>query len=157
MEATTAFEALAASLSGQPINCLWRGYGSAVFIEFGDLTPRTNRDGSPGHPEGQVSLGVEWSWRIEDDTKILSGSWSEEDLWEPTFARFRNTQVESVRLFGKLPEIELSTNQSVRFVSFSTTDGQPRWHVVDRRNGPAHWFSVRNGQLHLGDGSEPAL
>ena len=157
MDATTAFEALAASLSGAPISCLWRGYGSAVFIEFGDLTPRTNRDGSKGHPEGQVSLGVEWSWRIEDDTTILSGSWSEEDLWEPAFARLRDTQVESVRLFGKLPEIELSTDRGVRFVSFSTTDGQPRWHLVDRRNGPARWFSVRNGQLHLGDGSEPAL
>jgi hypothetical protein len=157
MEATTAFEALAASLSGQPISYLWRGYGSAVFIEFGDLTPRTNRDGSPGHPEGQVSLGVEWSWRIEDDATILSGSWSEEDLWEPTFSRLRNTQVESVKVFGKLPEIELSTDRGVRFISFSTTDGQPQWHLVDRRNGPARWFSVRNGQLHLGDGSEPAF
>ena len=157
MEATTAFEALAASLSGQPISYLWRGYGSAVFIEFGDLTPRTNRDGSPGHPEGQVSRGVEWSWRIEDDATILSGSWSEEDLWEPTFSRLRNTQVESVKVFGKLPEIELSTDRGVRFISFSTTDGQPQWHLVDRRNGPARWFSVRNGQLHLGDGSEPAF
>ena len=157
MEATTAFEALAASLSGQPISYLWRGYGSAVFIEFGDLTPRTNRAGSPGHPEGQVSLGVEWSWRIEDDATILSGSWSEEDLWEPTFSRLRNTQVESVKVFGKLPEIELSTDRGVRFISFSTTDGQPQWHLVDRRNGPARWFSVRNGQLHLGDGSEPAF
>ena len=157
MEATTAFEALAASLSGQPISYLWRGNGSAVFIEFGDLTPRTNRDGSPGHPEGQVSLGVEWSWRIEDDATILSGSWSEEDLWEPTFSRLRNTQVESVKVFGKLPEIELSTDRGVRFISFSTTDGQPQWHLVDRRNGPARWFSVRNGQLHLGDGSEPAF
>lgn len=156
MEASTAFEALAASLSGLPISYVWRGYGSAVFIEFGELTPRTNRDGSPGHPEGQVSLGVEWSWRIEDNETILGGSWSEEDLWEPSFARLRNTQVESVKLFGRLPEVELSTDRGVRFVSFSTTDGQPRWHLVDRRDGHANWFSVRKGQLNLGDGSEPA-
>ena len=157
MEAIIAFETLAASLSGQPISYLWRGYGSAVFIEFGELMQTTNRDGSPGHPEGQVSLGVEWSWRIEDDATILSGSWSEEDLWEPTFARLRDSQVEGLRLFGKLPEIELSTDQGVRFLSFSTTDGQPQWHLVDRRNGPARWFSVMNGQLHLGDGREPAF
>lgn len=156
MEASIAFEALAASVVGQLISYVWRGYGSAVFIEFGDLTPRTNRDGSPGHPQGQVSLGVEWSWRIEDNETILSGSWSEEDLWEPSFAQLRNTRVESVKLFGKLPEVELSTDQGVRFVSFSTTDGQPRWHLVDRRDGHANWFSVRKGQLNLGDGSEPA-
>ena len=157
METTKAFEALAATLSGKRISYLWRGYGSAVFIELGDLTPRTRRDGSQGHPEGQISLGVEWSWRIEDEKQILSGSWSAEDLWEPAFALLRDTQVASVRLFGKLPEIELSTVQGVRFVSFSTTHGQPQWHLVDRRSGFPQWFSVQNGQLHLGDGSEPAL
>jgi hypothetical protein len=156
MEATTAFEALAASLSGQPISYLWRGYGSAVFIELGDLTPRTNRDGTPGHPEGQVSLGVEWSWRIEEDAAIVCGSWSEEDLWEPSFARLRDAQVGSVKLFGGLPEVELTTGEGVRFLSFSTTEGQPQWYLVDRRADPPRWFSVREGRLHLGDGSEPA-
>lgn len=157
MEASTAFEALAAALSGQPISHLWRGYGSAVFIEFGDLASTTKRDGSPGHPQGQVSLGVEWSWRIEVDAAIVSGSWSEEDLWEPSFARLRGTRVASLKLFGRLPEVELSTDEGVRFVSFSTTEGQPQWHLVDRRKDPAHWFSIREGRLHLGDGSEPAL
>ena len=157
VEASTAFEALAANLLGQPISYLWRGYGSAVFIEFGDLTPRANRDGSPGHPEGEISLGVEWSWRIEDNASILSGSWSEERLWEPTFARLRGARVEGLTLFGELPEVELSTDKGIRFVSFSTTDGQPQWSLVDRRQTPAHWFSVREGRLHLGDGTEPAL
>lgn len=157
MEASTAFEALAASLIGQPISHVWRGYGSAVFIEFGDLTPTTIRDGTQGHPVGQASLGVEWSWRIEDNVRILSGSWSDEDRWEPALARLRDARLASLSLFGRLPEVELSTDQGVRFISFSTTDGQPQWHVVDRRNDPAQWFSVRNGQLHLGDGSEPAL
>lgn len=157
MDAITAFEALAAGLLGEPISYLWRGYGSAVFIEFGDLTPTTNRDGTQGHPEGQVSLGVEWSWRIEDNAKILAGSWSEEELWEPCFVRLRAARVESVKLFGRLPEVELATDQGVRFISFSTADGQPQWHLVDRRFNRAHWFTVRNGKLHLGDGSEPAF
>lgn len=157
MKVSTAFEALTASLTGQPISHLWRGYGSAIFFEFGDLTPRTNRDGSPGHPEGQVSLGVEWSWRVEDDTSILSGSWSEEQLWEPTFSLLRDARVESLKLFGRLPELELVTDQGVRFLSLSITDGQPRWHLVDRRQHPPRWFSVREGLLHLGDGSETAL
>lgn len=157
MEASTAFEELAASLVGQPITYIWRGYGSAVFIEFGELSPRSNRDGSPGHPEGQISLAVEWSWRVEDDSAILSGSWSEEELWEPTFALLRDARVTSLKLFGRLPEVELSTDRGVRFLSFSTTDGQPQWDLVDRRDGLPRWFSIRHGCLHLGDGTEPAF
>jgi len=47
MEVKTAFETLAASLSNEQISHVWRGYGSAIFIEIGDLTPRGKRDGSP--------------------------------------------------------------------------------------------------------------
>lgn len=157
MEANTAFESLAAKLTGQPMNYVWRGYGSAIFIEFGELTPRTNHDGSPGHPEGQVSLGVEWSWRIEDDSGIVCGSWSEDEMWEPALSRLRDGRVSGVQLFGKLPEVELSTDEGVRFLTFSTTDGQPQWHLVDREPDPPHWFSVRGGQLHLSDGRETAF
>lgn len=156
MEASTAFKALTASLIGQPISYLWRGYGSAVIIEFGDLTPWTHRDGSQGHPEGQVSLGVEWSWRIEANATIVSGSWSDEELWEPSFDQLRHSRVQGLQLFGGLPEVQLLTDTGHRFLSFSTTDGQPQWHLVDRRTSSVDWFSVREGRLHLGDGTEPA-
>lgn len=155
MKTQQAFDDFARSLIGMPISHVWRGYGSAIFIEIGELTPTTRRDGSPGHSEGEVSLGVEWSWRIENDASILCGSWSEDDLWESVLDRLRGSQVERCCLFGVLREVELTTNTGVRFISFSTTDGQPQWHLVDRRNGPARWFSVRSGSLHLGDGSEP--
>ncbi|PSJ38851.1 hypothetical protein [Allosphingosinicella deserti] len=157
MEATSSFYALANSLSGQPVSYVWRGYGSAVFIEFGKLTPRANRDGSPGHPKGEVSLGVKWSWRIEDETGILCGSWSDEEIWEGSLARLRDRRVKGLALFSRLPEVELVTEDDTHFLSFSTTEGQPQWHLVDRRTDPALWFTVRAGQLHLGDGSEPAF
>ena len=56
---------LAVSLVGQPISYVWQGYGSALFIGFGSLRPVAKRDGPSGNPEGDVSLEVEWSWRIE--------------------------------------------------------------------------------------------
>lgn len=151
-----AFQPFAASLIGLPISHVWRGYGSALFIEFGHLLPRTKRDGSLGDPEGQVSLGIEWSWRIEEHAAIRCGSWSEEDLWEPAFDALRHAQVARCELFGALPEVVLTTISGIRLLSFSTTDGQPKWHFVDRRDGPPRWFTVREGELHLGDGSEPA-
>lgn len=157
MTATLEFESFTRDLVGMPISSVWRGYGSAIFIEFGELTPKMRRDGSPGQPEGRISLGVEWSWRIEDARSILCGSWSDEELWEPAFDRLLSLRVAGCELFGVLPEVAVTTSQGLRLVTFSTTDGQPRWYFVDRRYATARWFSVRDGQLHLGDGSEVAV
>ena len=155
MTPADAFQAFATSLIGLSISHVWRGYGSALFIEIGELSPRTRRNGSPGNPEGEVSLGVEWSWRIEDKAAIRCGSWSEEELWEPALDMLRDKRVERCELFGALPELILTTVDGTRFLTFSTTDGQPQWHLVDRREGSARWFTVREGRLHLGDGTEP--
>lgn len=154
MTPAEAFDELAASIIGLPISHVWRGYGSALFIEIGNLRPVGKRDGSPGIPEGEVSLGVEWSWRIEDQVAIRCGSWSEEELWEPVFDTLRNARIARCELFGALPEVTLTTDGGRRFVSFSTTDGQPQWHLVDRRELAPRWFTVRKGKLHLGDGTE---
>ena len=97
------------------------------------------------------------SWRIEDATTIRCGSWSEEEHWEPALDLLRNALIARCDLFGVLPEIAITTEAGIRFLSFSTTDGQPRWHLVDRRGGPSRWFTVREGRLHLGDGTEPSL
>lgn len=156
MTPTEAFASFAATLAGQTISHVWRGYGSALFIEIGELSPRARRDGSIGNPEGEVSLGVEWSWRVEDATAILCGSWSAEDLWEPALSLLREARIARCELFGALPEVAITTETGVRFLSFSTTDGQPQWHLVDRRDGPPRWFTVRAGRLHLGDGTELA-
>ncbi|MGN5374895.1 MAG: hypothetical protein DI632_14795 [Sphingomonas hengshuiensis] len=154
MTPAKAFESFAASLIGLPIRHVWRGYGSALFLELGTTHPTTRHDGSLGIPQGDVSLGVEWSWRIEDQTAIRCGSWSDEDLWEPAFDLLRNERVARCELFGSLPEVMLTTDSGRRFLTFSTTDGQPQWHLVDWRDGPARWFTVRDGKLHLGDGTE---
>jgi hypothetical protein len=156
MSPTEAFHPFAASLVGLPISRVWRGYGSALFIELGITAPVARRDGSPGNPEGEVSLGIEWSWRIEDQTAIRCGSWSEEGLWEPAFDQLRNRRVARCELFGLLPEVILTADTGIRLLTFSTTEGQPQWHLVDRRNGPPRWFTVREGYLHLGDGTEPS-
>jgi hypothetical protein len=113
------------------------------------LPPRQRRDGSPGHSEGEVSLGIEWSWRIESANAIVCGSWSDEELWEPTFQLLRNRKIEQLKLFGRLPEISLSLSGDLHLLSFSTTDGQPQWSIADRRGNDHVWYSVRDGQLNL--------
>ena len=47
------------SLLGKPATHIWRGYGSALFIEFGQLTPRS---GNGENDRGEITLMIEWSW-----------------------------------------------------------------------------------------------
>jgi hypothetical protein len=133
---------------------LWRGYGSAIFVEFGELSPGgILRDGSAGNPVGEITLSIEWSWRIEDATSIICGSWSEEDLWEPSFDLIRGTRVTKLSLFGRLPEIDLALSEDRHLVSFATGEGQPEWSLADRRSASHVWLSVRGGALFEGDGT----
>jgi L,D-peptidoglycan transpeptidase YkuD (ErfK/YbiS/YcfS/YnhG family) len=78
---------------GLALSHIWRGYGSAIFLEFGDLRERLKRDGSKANPAGQMSLMIEWSWRIEDHATIRCGSWSEEEFWPDAFAAILGNQV----------------------------------------------------------------
>jgi len=60
MTPAEAFEALAGALRGLPIGHIWRGYGSALFLELGFVSevPRGTRDGKTWLL-GQVTLGIE--------------------------------------------------------------------------------------------------
>ena len=151
-----ALDELMRDLVDETIGDVWRGYGSALFIEIGQMTPHTRRDGSAGQAQGQISIGLGVSWRIQDERAILCGSTSEEASWEPAFTLLRGATIRACHLFGALPEIDIATTEGIRFLSF-TKEGQPEWYMVDRRCDPARWFMVRGGQLHLGDGSEPAF
>ncbi|MCP4561120.1 MAG: hypothetical protein GY873_14415 [Bosea sp.] len=90
---------------GLAVSNVWRGHGSALFVELGRLTPTTRRDGTSARAEGEVGLMVEWSWRIEDARSIVCGSWSGEGLWKPTFARLVGQRVDTISTFGRLPEV----------------------------------------------------
>src|SRR5687767_2436342 len=84
-------------LIGLLLNHVWRGHGSALFLEFGELSPRHKRDGSVAAPQGLWSLMVEWSWRIEDAASIRCGSWSDETLLESTFSTLLGCEVSHIR------------------------------------------------------------
>ena len=146
---TTDFAAFSAPLIGQPVSHLWRGHGSALFLEFGQLRPSIRRDGSLGNPKGEMSLMIEWSWRIEGRRSILCGSWSDEQKWPRAFKLVRSASVAEAILFGRLPEIELCLSNGVRVLSFMTAEGNPMWTLFDRDGD--RWLCVRRGILGIED------
>ena len=126
---------------------VWRGYGSALFLELGELTPGFRRDGSPAAPRGEIGLMIEWSWRIEDDRSVLCGSFSAEELWAPTFGRLVGREVIGLSTFGRLPEILLSLSDGLYVVSFMTAEGGPAWTMFDRRAPKCIALHCRSGLL----------
>ena len=124
---------------GLRVSRIWRGLGSAVFVELGDLTPSTmtRREGSPGQPSGEVTIMIEWSWRIEKPRSILLGSWSDESKWASVFSRLEGATVTGFAVFGRIPEIELSLSNGLRVASFMTADGHPEWALFSRKKPKA--------------------
>lgn len=119
-----------------------------MFLEFGELAKTRKLNGKPGHPVGDLSLMVEWSWRIENKSSILGGSWSSERRWPSLFKRLVGSKVKSVELCGRLPEIAVELANGLRVVSFMTADGQPSWAVIEHKP-PNGSLSVKRGKLHV--------
>lgn len=132
---------------GLPVSHVWRGHGSALFIEFGRLKPAIRKSGELGQPNGEFGLMIEWSWRIKDASSILCGSWSDEVLWQPVFDQMNGRLVTSVETFARLPEIAVSLSNGLHVVSFSTADGDPQWALFDRRSTIPLTFVSRNGGI----------
>jgi hypothetical protein len=118
------------ALIGMQVSHVWRGYGSALFVEFGKLTPQKLKDGSKGYSSGEITLMIEWSWRIEKARSIVGGSWSNERKWSVIFKKLEGASVIAVNLFGSLPEIEISLSNGYRVLSFMTAKGQPIWCLL---------------------------
>jgi hypothetical protein len=138
-------------LIGLPLSHFWRGHGSAIFLEFGHLTPRasTRPSGGAGNPHGEFGLMIEWSWRIENMVSILCGSWSEEPLWKPTFDLLRKKTVVDLSVVGRLPEISVALTDGLYVSSFMTAEGDPSWALFDRRSDTVRWLRVRDGNLKI--------
>jgi hypothetical protein len=92
---------------------------------------------------------IQWSWRIENSTSILCGSWSEDPLWEPTFDLLRSKMVVELSIVGRLPEIVVGLTEGLYVSSFMTSEGDPQWSLFDRRSAPVTWLCVRDGSLKI--------
>jgi hypothetical protein len=143
------FEAFAAPLIGMRVSHVWQGHGSALFLEFGKLQARTRTDGSVANPDGEMSLMIEWSWRIEGRRSILAGSWSEERKWRRAFTVLRGATVREAKLFGHIPEIEIVLSNDARLLSLMTAGGSPQWTLFDRRDAIVRSLQWSRGALRI--------
>lgn len=117
---------------GKTASHLWRGYGSALLVELGELTPYDSSESNGRNPSGEITLMIEWSWRISKKSSVVAGSWSDEEKWPEIFRDMVGSTVEAIELFSDLPEILVSFSNGYRIASFMTADGQPQWALISR-------------------------
>jgi hypothetical protein len=142
------FDLFAKPLIGLPVSRVWQGYGSAIFVEFGKLHSTVKRSGQPGSPRGEWSLFIEWSWRIEGKRRIWCGSWDDGERWPRAFTRLQNGAVATVRLSGRLPEVDLALTNGLRLLSMMTANGDPAWVLTKRVDGASQSIRVKAGRIH---------
>lgn len=107
------------ALVGHTISLVWRGAGTAIFLEIGDV------DGG----KGQHGVGIEWSWRVEEGRSILVGSFNNDEEIDSAKDLLTGQRVESIELFGEIPELCVKFSSGRRLLSFATADGDPEWSV----------------------------
>jgi hypothetical protein len=105
---------------GLPINRSWKGYGSALILEVGNLT----------NGKGDLSIMIEWSWRVEKGNSIWFGSWSEEETIIDNIPKLSGYKIQNISLFSRLPELLISLSNNTWVSSFSTVAGNPEWAVI---------------------------
>ena len=140
-------------ISGLPISHVWRGYGSAIFIEFGDLTECTvqYRGGRQSiFHDGQFGVMIQWSWRVERPRSIYFGSWSTNKVIDNRLPKLLHKTVKSIEVEGRLPELVIELSEGLWVHSFSTNEGQPYWCLyLDRKQIPNLWLKSEGGRVVL--------
>lgn len=121
---------------GLDVSYVWRGAGTAIFLELGKLSAETR-------PRGQATIWIEWSWRIEDHNKVLLGSFSADSEIEAISKMLEGSTVTNITFFGHIYEIDVLLSNGLRLTSYTTVEGDPEWTI---RVGTTH-MCIKSGNF----------
>jgi hypothetical protein len=141
------FRALTRPLIGMPVSHTWRGAGSAIFLELGALTTKKRMIRGAGQVTsswGEVTLMLEWSWRVESPGAIQFGSWSTNPRITRGVASLKGHTIVDVKVEGRIPELVLTLDRKRWLHTFMTHEGQPEWAI---RLHDHTWLAVDRGRL----------
>jgi len=149
-------------LIGLPVTHAWKGYGTALFLEFGNLRPGgTRQDGSLRNPCGDVGLSLSRGWRIEGKHSILCSFMTEELQWPKLLACLARGTVASVATSDRLPEISVKLSTGLHIVSLTVERLYPDWAIFDycsrglELGTSTRWLHVQYGRLHIDTPERP--
>ncbi|MCP4193655.1 MAG: DUF3027 domain-containing protein [Planctomycetaceae bacterium] len=143
------FESTVQPLLGKVVTRPWKGYGSAIFIEIGDLLPEGPRDSLAG----EHCIAIEWDWRLEDGSQIRTGSSNSGPEIISALAALCNTTISSVILSEPVSDLAVEFSNGFRLTSTTARSGDPEWSI---RISRGNWLYLQSGQLHYDNGRAQA-
>ncbi len=105
---------------GKEVSRVWQGNGSAIFFEIGELTDN----------KGELTVMIEWSWRVESIERIIFGSFSEPSEFPEQLEKLKGLTLKSISFQSRLPEVVLELSEDTWVCSFSTVEGNPEWALI---------------------------
>jgi hypothetical protein len=132
------------SLQGLEVALAWKGYGSAVFLELGRLSPPQSNRGR--YARGEACVMIEWDWRVENDSLVLFGSSNSGPKIEAGIRGLQGSRITGISVVGSVPEVVgyFSNGRCLR--SFSARKGNPQWSI---KLPSGTWLSAKDGALCL--------
>jgi hypothetical protein len=133
-------EALTKGIIGLSVSHAWCGFGSAIFLEIGEL----HRKSGENNPKGEATVMLEWSWRVERLRSIWFGSFSGDRKIKNGLAKLKGLKVLGVTVEGRLPELVIRLSGNTWVHSFNTVESQPEWCLFLPSGG---WVDSHIGKL----------
>lgn len=145
------FHASVQPLVGMPVSLPWKGYGSTIFLELGQLAPLQPRQ---RHNFGEACISIDWDWRMEKGAEVVCGSSNSGPEIEKEIAHLQGAAVEGLSVAGEVRELVIcfSNGRHIRTMVMRSDD--PQWSI--RLPGSRWLFSVA-GLLYAGDGRRTGL
>ena len=128
-------------LVGREVTHVWRGYGTAIFIEIGKLIKKEDRK----NPDGEFTIAIEGTWRVEEGNEIIIGTDEDDAKLNKIFTIFKNLEVTNLNFFARLKEIEIEFNKDLWLSSFEMIGGDPQWSIKNDKT----WLYYKSNKFVL--------
>jgi hypothetical protein len=124
------FQKLVQPIIGMVVSLPWKGFGTAVFFELGQLAEIETELGWRQHKNGEASIGVQWDWRVERGYEVLFGSSNSRPEMEEGILTLQDTTIEKISVAGHVPEIEVLFSNGDCLRSMVMVSGEPEWSIT---------------------------
>lgn len=135
-------------LMGLEVSQPWCGYGSAIFLELGELLPAKSQ--RTRYARGQACISVKWDWRVEAQGVVLYGSSNSYPSIAEGISALRGATVTSIAVAGQVPELVVHFSNGHCLKSMVMVTGDPQWSI---RVSDQQRIRACGADMECGDGT----
>lgn len=126
----------------------WKGYGSAIFLELGQLS--TQMSSERGYDYGEACIDIQWDWRLESDIEVVCGSSNSSPEIELHMGKLLDLSIAGIAVNGQPSELTVQLSNGLRLRSMAMVSGDPQWAIQLKDKT---WLSCDRGILVASDGA----